>query len=475
MIFHKRPFTAGVMLSAIILLCPPRLSYAIVGKAEQYDEFKAEDLSEFHENLTNEELKEQLERSDALAKALKKKEKESEELTDEEKTLAEEEINALRTELLQLPKRDKFSGELTGSYRYTSNVDRARIHSEKGDSVFKTIPGLNIDLSGRKTDLRMSLEGNRTWNIKRDASDEYEIGESLSYRRKYFKKLNHSVKSRVARHNSKTIEINKDKIRWDFDESSAYNLPLTRKLSLNSSLGGSKRLFPQEAFDSDSAWEFTSSPSLFWNFTPKSRVSLGYEFGANRIRSKAGDANQHGIQLGYFGKITRKSSTSLDLTFNHQSPRSFETGTVNTVTAGLGYIWQMTAKTQMTVQLIRSMQNTTSNLISGDVEGDSVTEKQDIHYTNNSVSYSINSRLTRKLTAVLAVTPSLATTHTDATRENEEDENTQITLPVSISATYPLTRQASLNVGYTFSYRRADEKADEHRVHQLDTSLRMVV
>ena len=460
----------AVILSAG-LLCPD-LGYAVVGQAERFDEIEESELQEFHQGLTNPKLAEQLDQADETMKTIKKKKvdlSKSGEVITEQTT---KELEDLKRQLLSLPKRDRFRTEVTGAYQYDSNIARKPLRQEKDDSVMDVKPTILFDLSGRKTDLRLEFGASRQWNVEFPEKDSWQADERLRYRRKYFKKLTSSGNSIISRNNSKTVEINEPKIRWDLNNQSALNWAFSRKLSMNFTMGSSKRYFPQEAFDQDSGYQVTASPSAFYNITPKSRVSLGYSLGGSRARTKSGDSNSHDINAGYFGKITKKSSMSATLAFNHQTPKSRDTAVSNTYTAGIGYIWQMTGKTQMTTQIIRSLQNSTSDLVSGDVNGENVTSKSDTHFTNDSISLSLNTRLNTKLSTNFTVNGSRV--KTVAFKDGDKDSETmQIMFPVSWTITYFVRRWLALNFGYTFTYRVGNEENDFFRSHLLRANMRL--
>lgn len=449
----------------------PCTAWAVVGQAERYNEFEEEKLKEFQQTLIQEETATQLKKLEAEKKVVEKGKEAS----------MDDEVEKLRMELLTLPKRKRFQGETFGSYKYNSNNIRAPLQRAKGDSVFDARGTGVIDLSGKKTEFKLVTEGGKHWNWIKSENDEVFIAQSLNYRRKYFKKIHHSVQYRVGRHNSKTPEINGDKIRWDFGMNNSYNYPMSSKFSTNSTWTANKRLFRQEAFDEDSAWETSFAPSLFWHFTPKSRINLGYTFGVNRIRSKAGDTNSHELHGGYFGRLTRKSSASLDLSYGRQTARSRESPNSNKITAGIGYLWQWTAKTQLTVQLMRSLQNSSVELTSGEVDGVNTTSKTDVYFTHDILSFSANSRLTRKLDAKLTFNISHFQNKTEKRGSNEnirdleDTETRQFTFPFEAGLTYRLHRSATLNVGYLFAYRQANEKQEKYRMHEVNTSLRLTV
>ncbi len=450
-------------------------AFAVVGQAEQYDLFEQEKLSEFQNDLVNQDQKKQLEKADELRAQLKERSADLSKAEGDEMEELADNIDAMKKELLTLPKRDRIKFEMEGSYTFDSNANRAPLNHEDNDSTLTSTGRVLFDLSGRKTDLRWEVGAGKLWSIEYPEKDTFQAEEVLRYRRRYFKKIAQSTQSRIVRQSTKTVEINSEKIRYDATNSTAFNYTLTPRFSVNSDFGLTQRIFRQEAFDQDSSWEVTAAPSLFWNVTPKSRVSLGYKIGQNRIRTKTGNAVAHEIHAGYFGRITKKSSASLDLAFSHQSPRSADTAVVNTVTAGVGYIWQMTPKTQLLVQYINSIQNTTSKAVDtldAAATDETTVTKTQTRFMNNSLSFSLNARLNRKLTAVLSFNPYYFTTHTSASEDTDSDSK-QLGFPTSLNLTYNVKRWLVLTTGYTFLYRTGDEYADKSRAHTWKSSARL--
>jgi len=433
-----------------------------VGQAERFDEFKEEEIREFHQNITDEERQRQVQQLGEQMNI------QAGETGDAQESVTED-LEELRSELLRIPKRDRVKIGLDGQYTLETNVPRLPPQQEKGDSIFDTNGFVEFDLGGKKTDLRLEFRGGKQWNVKFPTSDFWQVEERIRFRRKYFKKLTHSIQSRIARHSSKTIEVDSKKIRYDSNQTTTLNYVLSRKLSLNTELGANKRLFTTEPFDQDSQWDVLMAPSLFWNFTPKSRISLGYRFGASRIRTKTGDANSQEVHAGYFGRVTRKSSLSFDASFSHQTPRSLDTATVNTLKLGIGYILQLTPKTQMTVQAIRSVQNSSSNLVSG-TENETV--KMDEHFTHDNLTVSLNSRLNRKITAIGEVGISHFRNKVSKTGD-EDNETRQFTVPLTLTVNYMITRSIQYRLRYTFSFRTGNEQNDYYRAHQLMTGVNM--
>lgn len=465
---RKTGLIGSVGILAVMVLGVP-LSYAVVGQAERYDIYREEELREFHDQLVAQERKRA--EMDLAVKQLRdlKAEEEGESREAALGEVAPEDREQLERELLGIVERDRFRMGLEGRYLYDTNISRKPPRQEKGDSVLDVTGFTEFDLSGKKTDLRFEIRGAKEWNIHFPTSDFWMLEERLRYRRKYFRKLLHSVQSRLVRINEKTIEIDTKKIRYDSFQNMNFHTTLFRKLEANVEVNWIKRVFTTEPYDQDSTWEWTLVPSAVWAFTPKSRIFLGYRFGANRIRTKVGDSNSHEVATRYFGKITRKTSASIDLAFSHQTKRSAETPKVNTVTVGTGLIYQWTPKTQVTLQFIRSLQNSTSNRVSGTEDE---TTKEDVHFINDSLSLSMNSRLMRKLTAVITLNTSHVRTKVER-GGNKDAETRQFTFPVSVILDYMIKRWLRWQLSYTFAFRTGDEKSDTYRTHQWLTSVSM--
>lgn len=454
-----------ILAAGVIAWSHSSTAWAVVGQAEEYDPFKARDIEEFHSGILEEEQSRQREESRASFEG-------DENLTAEGGLSRDaQELEKIKREILKIPKRDRLKFGLDGQHAFESNVKRLPPRQSKSDQIMDLGGFSEVDLGGRKTDLRIEGRGGRQWNIHFPESDFWLAEERVRYRRRYFKKVAHSLQSRIARQSQRTIELDQKKVRWDSHQNTAFNYTLSEKFSANLELNALKRLYTTEPFDQDSAWEASMAPSLFWSVTPKSRFSAGYIFGPSRIRTKVGDTNTHEVHAGYFGRVTRKSSLSFDASFSHQTARSLETPEINTVKVGAGYILQVTPKTQMMVQAIRSVQNTSSNAVPGADENAAV--KTDSHFTNDNVILSLNSRVNRKLTGIVNV--GMSQFRNQAPKGGDEDvEGRQWTFPVSLTANYALKRWIQLRIRYTYAFRTGNEKSDTYRAHTLTSGVNVV-
>ncbi len=449
-------------------------AFSVVGNAERYDEIEEQDLKDFQDEHINADKKNKLAEAEELNRMLKTKQKQLKKLKDVDTSKeVSKEMEGLKKQLLNLPKRDRFKMELSGDYTYDTNISRLPLRQEKDDSLFDTTGTALFDLSGRKTDLRLELGGNRHWSWEFPEGDAWQGDFRLRYRRKYFRKLTQSSNSIISRNSSKSPEINEPKIRWDVNNQSAWNWAFSKKLSLNTGLAWTRRIFAQEAFDQDSGANYTFAPAGFWNITPKSRISMGVTFGGSRSVTKTGDSNSLNFNLGYLGRITRKSSANINFGYDKQTPKSADTAESTGLTLGAGYIWQLTSKTQTTIQAIRSLQNTTSDLVSGSPDdGEHEISKTDSHYYNDSLTWSLNSRLTNKFTANFSANISRNKTKAQTTVD-EETETQQISFPLSLTINYVIRRWMILTLGYTFSYRVGNEENDFYRSHLYKASMRL--
>lgn len=462
----------GILLTVALFLLNalnPGPVLAVVGQAEKYDDFEQQKLDEFHYNLTHEEQQKEQAKADDMVETLKQKTKEVKKAKAEEKEILSEEIENLKKQLLQLPKRDRFKMEFDGQQTYDSNINRQVLHEgENNDSIFDASAITLFDLSGKKTDLRFDFSGQKQWNIEYPEKDFWGAQETLRYRRKYFRKVTQAAQSRISRQNSKTVEINSEKVRWSSTQSSISNVAFSRKFSFNSDTSLTHTVFPQEAFDQDSSWESSTAPSFFWQPSSKSRISAGYTVGQNRVRTKVGNSVAHEVHIGYFGQVSRKSSTSIDLSAGYQDPREKSTAAVKTFNTGIGYIWQITPKSQLTVQLLRSIQNSTSNAVGTDTDAaagnDTQVTKTDAYFTNNSATFALNTRLNSRVKAVLSWNVFVSKSHTEQSGESDADTK-QWGFPVSLTLTYFVKRWVTITSGYTYSYRLGNEKTDRNLAH----------
>jgi len=457
-------------LFLLLVVCVSGRAYAVIEEnAEQLDPFKQQDLQEFHDKLTAEEEEAQMLEAEKTLKTMTRLGKASKKAEAQGEALSKSEIEELRKKLLNVQKKDRWRFGLDGDHSYNSNNNGATPQHEKGDSQFNATANTQYNFGGKKTDMGIEVRGTKNWNIIASENDTWQGEERLRSRRKFFKKTNVSMNSRIARNSSKTLEIETNKIRWDASNQMATNFAFSRKLALNLDLATSKRLFLQEAFDQDSGWQATGNPSAFWNLSPKSRVSLGYGAGVNRNRLKAGNSDSKDVRIGYFGQITRKSSASIDLGVSQQD--SFKSDSRSTsVTIGSGYIWQTTAKVQTSAQVTRGFSNTTSESVSGDTTDSAIVTKSDSYAINDNFALSLNYRMASKIS--LSMSSGISNTQTKSFVDDGLTSVAHImTFPSSAGVNLSLTNWLTTNFTYSFSYKVGNEKTDLSRVHTIASSM----
>jgi len=461
------------MLILVVLLSVPTAALAVTGQAERLDEVKEADLKEFQQALAEEEQRRNLEKADDIVSTLKRRRRELETAEGEEKKLIERELEHLEKELLNLPERDRIRFNIDGNVRYDPNIGRDQPSETSSDAILSGEGSVEFDLSLKKTDLRWEFGVGRIWNVKFSRNDFWTANTQIRYRRKMFKKITHSLHSRLSRTSSRTIEIDDDRIRWDMNNSTAFNYQFSPKFSVNMGLSQQKRFFTQEEFDQDSGWGIGLNPAFFWQFSPKSRVSLGYNYSARRDRVETGDANSHDISAGYFGQLTRKSSVSFDVGYTRQNPKSIEGSTVNSWRTGLGWIYQWTSKTQAAVNLFRSWQNTSSKRVS--ITSDEV-ERSDNSFSNDSLTVNLNSRLTKRLAVTMSTGISHIKTELDRSDEDGDGDggDRRFTFPNSINFSYLVNRWLRVTAGYAFFYRTGNEKEDLARSHSFNGGFNLI-
>ncbi len=446
---------------------------AVVGGAERFDEFKEEELNDFQNILLEEEKLAQLEELDKLNEL-----EEEAETSSDGHVLSEEEIKLLKEEILALPDIDRFQFELNGYALYSDNIDRGRPRYTEGDSQFSVDGTTLINLSGRKTDLRLDLSAGKNWNIKSPTKDLLFVEERLRLRRKFMKKLTQSLNSKIGRTTSKTIEVNSGdrRIRWDSVQASSWNYAITKRLAVNLDTDLTHRQFTTEAFDQDSEWQSRFASAIHWYKTPKSRFQAGYSLGLNRVRSvgleeelatstdrvrrSSRDTNSHDLSVGYFGKLTRKSSVSFNAGLTRQIPQP--DGNVNKgYSVGLGFLYTYSPKTQLTLQFIHQIQNTTSDAIAG-TEND--TTQTDTHFTHDNLSLAVSHKLSSKFSH--SITATMSHLRNDTISADEMKRVRQFTFPITYALNYDVTRWCRLKTTYTYAYRTGNEK-DETFISNL--------
>lgn len=381
--------------------------------------------------------------------------------TSEEEKAAREELERLEKELLHFPKRDRFSFGGDFDLTYDNNVNRNSIHHEKGDTLFNINPFVNLDLGGKKTNLRAEYRWQRKYNAKVSEGRDTTVQElTVRSGRKIGKRTTLSLNDRLTRESLRIQGIDDgNKIRWDNSHRASLNYELNRKLSFNFDADYANRYFSHENFDQDGDWQFSLEPSVSFQMRPKTRFNFAYSWRTTQIKTKASDATTHLLRVGYFGKITGKSSLQADFSQSFQDPDSAQASSSNQTTSSLGYIWKMTPKTSLRVLYSNTFTLTLSDSVSG-----VNLSKTESRSRTNALSLSVRFRPYRKLSTEFSFDGSH--THTKTKKTATANARTGVfTFPFQLAADYELAKWLRLRFSYTFQYQYGNEKSDENRAH----------
>ena len=379
----------------------------------------------------------------------------------EDRKQLKEELDQLKRELLRFPKRDRLS--FGGDFDITqdSNVFRRVIRSEDSDTLFQMSPYAEFDLGGRQTDLRAEYRWNRQYNAKfsegRDTLTQEWI---LRSGRKIAKKTTLSLNNRLGRQSVRDVSIHDGRqIRWDNSHRASLNHKLNRKLTLNFEADYSRRDFPHENFDQDGDWQLQLDPNVFFQITPKTRLTAGYRLILAQNKTKTNDNTKHEFRVGYTGQITGKSSLSLDFAQTFHDPDSAVVANSDTTVSSAGYIWQATPKTS--IRLFYS--NTYAHSVSDSVSGSALL-KLTTRTSSDTLSTSVRFRLHRKINTEFSFDGSHSASRTQQTGAANTHSQTW-TFPFQAAVDYQVLRWMRLRFAYTFRHQIGNERSDENRSH----------
>jgi hypothetical protein len=394
---------------------------------------------------------------------LETKKMQAESLSDEQKKALEEERQRFGRALLEGPRKDRLL--LGGDFdmTYDSNPLRLPIHHVEGDTLFRLRPFAQIDLSGKKSDVRLEVSVTREYHAKRSEDD---AGLTLEGRFRFGRKITKrtllSLNDRLSMR-SERIEnppMDDNSLSLENFHRQALNYAFSRKVSLNLESVYTRTDFQHEHFDQDQTISYRLEPSIFYQPTPKTRFSLGTVWGFDRVRTKTSDTNTVEVRFGYFGQLTPKSSVSADIAYGHQDPEAFEATKTDRIISTMGYVWQATRKTSIRLLYSHNYQTGTS-----DLPGTSAFANTTTYDNSDTLSISLRFRPVRKISTELSFdgnhTRNL--THFNGTKSAER----RLWLfPVQVAMDYQLARWVRLRLAYTYTYQVGDErKVDEFRAH----------
>ncbi|MBI4115781.1 MAG: hypothetical protein HY447_04300 [Candidatus Omnitrophica bacterium] len=392
-----------------------------------------------------------------------------EEAASEDQEALREELQEIQKSLLRFPKKDRFrfGGDFT--YTYDTNASRRPVQQEEGDSLFTLQPFGQIDVGGRKTKLNFEFRQGRDYNAKRPENDIFFLEMRDRFARKFAKKISVSLNDRLRRQSQRVTEIDTKRVQWDYSNQATVTYQLSRKMVVNLGSSYTRQEFPHENFDQNGTYTYQLDPSVAFDVTPKTRVTLGYRWGITRDKTQGADNTTHEARLNYSGRITGKSSLTADVSLSAQDPHSGGASEVNSITENVGYIWQITPKTSIRTLYAHSNQLTETETVT-----DTIPVKNRTFTRTDTLSFSVRFRAHRKITTEF----SFDGQHTRTKTKNgatPKDLTRQIVYPFQVALDLDLTKWAKMRLTYTFRYQRADEEPSENRAHTWFVSTNILV
>ena len=366
-------------------------------------------------------------------------------------------------DLLRRPKKDRFHFGYDTDMTYTTNRSGAAIHYEKGNTVFRVNPSASIDLSKRKTDMKLEYRWNRTYNDKTSitpGSDNF--GQEISFRagHKIFRKLSLSLNDRLSRNSVRVQGFDNKKVSFDNSHRQSLSYEYNPKLTLNLETSVNSTAFVNENWTPGDSHDWQIDPNLSFQLTRKTRITAGYRMSNPRSYAKSSDATNHVFRFGYSGKITPKSTVSADFSWTIQDPASAQASRSKKYSTSASYLWQATAKTG--IRLIYS--NSYSLTISDSLSGRDLFKTSN-YSSSNSWGISIRFRPYRRINTEFSFTPS----HSDSRTKKTGDANTKsrnFTFPIQAGLDLEIWKGIRLRLTYTYKHKIGDEmKTDENRTH----------
>ncbi len=379
----------------------------------------------------------------------------------EDKALRQE-LERLQRELLKVPKRKRYRFGDDNEMTYDGNRDSTRIGDNgKGETTFRIKPFLGYDLSGRKTDLKLEYGWSRIYGVKTEGSDSVDQDVTFRLQRKLFKKTTLSLNDRFALKRQRSTAIEEKRLTWSQSHRQSLTHNLTQKLQVVLESDYSRTDHPHEEFDQDTNYTYALSPTVFFQVTPKSRLSAAYRMSWTRTAgNEAGDATTHQVRGTYSFRVTQKSSATFDLGYQIQNPNSAGATTSDQTLVGAAYIFQMTPKTSTRFNYSRTFQDSTADSVTTLVQTGTET-------VSDSLGLGLSLRPHRRLGVEFAFNGSHSRTKTSAGDATGSKTRTW-TLPFQAALNLSLAQWITFNVSYTYSHQLTDEKStNEVRDHAL--------
>lgn len=375
--------------------------------------------------------------------------------------LSKEERENYRKELLRRPKRDRlrFGGDF--DITYDTNVVRRVIRSEKEDTTFGIKPFGELDLSTKRIDLRTEFRWNGSYRAKvSEGTDSMSWEIAVRSGKKIGRRINLSMNNRLTRSGQRDTSIDDGKkITFDNSHQAALNYELNRKITFNFDSTLSRTDFPHENFDQDGTYQLQLSPNMSLQLTRKTKVTLGYRWTYSRTKVKTSDSRTDEFRLGYSGKITGKSTLSVDLTQSFQHPDSARATTQEQTSTSVGYVWQATPKTSLRLQYSNTLGLSISDSVSGQNLLKSWTRSQ-----SDTWSTSIRFKLNRKISTEFS--SNISHSHSKTVQTGADNTRSRIwTFPFQTAVDVSLAKWVRLRFTYTFRHQIGNEESNENRSH----------
>ncbi len=364
------------------------------------------------------------------------------------------------SELLRRPKKKYLRFGYDTDATYSSNRAGSPIHYEQGNTGVRTNPSVSLDLSKRKTDLRLEYRWNRLYNNKTPGSDSFSQELSLRAGRKISRKTTFSLNERLTRNSVRVVAFDNKKINLNIAQRTALSYEFNPKLSFNFETNYTNSVFTDENFDEQGTHDFQLDPSFSFQPTRKSRITGGYQWSNPRSHTETSDVTNHVFRSGYNLKITPKSSASVDFTWTLQDAVTAQASNSKKYATSASYIWQATKKTS--IRLLYS--NSYSYAISDSVSGRNLL-KTVSYSASNTWGTSFRFRALKRLNTEFSFNP----THNDSKTITTGSANTKsrsFTFPIQVGLDVDVWRGIRLRFTYTYRHKIGDEmKTDENRTH----------
>lgn len=371
-----------------------------------------------------------------------------------------EALRDYESELLRRPKRKYLRLGYDTDATYSSNRASAPIHYERGNTGTRTNPSASLDLSRRKTDLRLEYRWNRLYNNKTPESDTFSQEMTLRAGRKISRKTTFSLNERLTRNSVRVLTFDNKKINWDIAQRTALSYEYNPKLTFNFETNYTNSVFTDENFDEQGTHDFQLDQGFSFQPTRKSRITGGYQWANPRSHTETSDVTNHIFRTGYSLQMTPKSSASVDFSWTVQDAVTAQASNSKKYATNASYLWQVTKKTSL--RLLYS--NSYSYAISDSVSGRNLL-KTVAYSSSNTWGTSLRFRAFKRLNTELSFNPTHSGSNTITTGSANAKSRT-FTFPIQVSLDFDLWRAVRLRFTYTYRHKVGDEmKTDENRTH----------